>query len=50
MKRPYLDYWQRFDARQDTVEGARLRAHLALMKLKRELDYIIRPIFERIFG
>lgn len=41
MKRPYLDYWQRFNARQDTLEGARLRAHLAVMKFKRSIDEMV---------
>ena len=47
MKRPYLDYWQRFDAQQDTLYGAGLRLHLAWMKVRREMDRIIRPLLDK---
>jgi len=48
MKRPYLNYWQRFDARQDTLRGAGLRLHLEGMKFRREIDEMVEEYTDKI--
>ena len=52
MKRPLLNSWQRIILRHDdSFEADKLKAHLAIMNLKRELDRTFRKtiLFKLIF-